>query len=144
MKSKLLHDRSGERTFALVFDSGDDPNALLLDFARRERLRAGRITGLGGFSRVTLGYFEMDRKDYKPIAVNEQVEVVSFIGNVSLYEGEPRLHIHVTIGRSDGSSMSGHLLDARVQPTLELMVVDSPSMLERAKDQRTNLPLLKL
>ncbi len=144
MKYRLLHDQAGERCFALVFDPGDDPTVVLLDFARRERLRASRITGLGGFSRVTLGYFELDKKNYKPIPVHEQVEVVSFIGNISIYKGEPRLHAHVTIGRSDGTSMCGHLLDARVQPTLELMLVDEPATLERVKDAATDLPLLKL
>ncbi len=142
MKHKLLHDRDGERTFVLVFDTGDDVTNILLDFAKRERLRASRITGLGGFSRVTIAFFEIEEKDYRPIPVNEQVEVVSLIGNIALYQGEPRLHMHVCLGRADGSAMAGHLLEARVRPTLELMIVDSPAQLERTQDDRTGLPLL--
>lgn len=142
MKSKLLQDNNGERTFALVFDAGDDVTNVLLDFARRQRLRASRIMGLGTFSRVTLGYFEIANKDYKRIPVEQQVEVVSLVGNISIYQGEPRLHMHVTIGLPDGTAMAGHLLEARVRPTLELMLVDSPNTIERTMDEGTGLPQL--
>lgn len=142
MRSKLLHDNNGERTFALVFDEGDDVTTVLLEFARRQRLRASRIMGLGTFSRVTLGYFEPANKEYKRIAVEQQVEVVSLVGNISMYQGQPRVHMHVTIGLSDGRALAGHLLEARVRPTLELIVVDSPNTMERTMDETTGLPQL--
>jgi predicted DNA-binding protein with PD1-like motif len=143
MRAKLLHDGNGERTFALVFDPGENPVTALPEFARTEKIAAARVSGIGGFSRVILGYFDMARKEYLPVPVEEQVEVVAFLGNLSLFEGKPRLHAHVTIGRRDGAAMAGHLLEARVQPTLELMLVALPATLERGRDKGTGLPLLK-
>ncbi len=143
MKSKLLHDRNGERTFALVFASGDDPVASLPEFARAENVTAAHLTGIGTFSRVTLGFFDPEKKDYQPIRLDEQVEVVSLIGNLSLWDGKPRLHAHVTLGRRDGTALAGHLLEARVRPTLELIVVALPATLERAQDNATGLMLLR-
>ena len=57
MRSKLLNDQ-GERTYALVFDSGDEPVSLLERFAVEHRLTAARFTAIGAFSEAVLGYFD--------------------------------------------------------------------------------------
>ncbi len=141
MKSKLLYDGS-EKTWALVFDPGDEVVSTLLEFARQQRLGGSRLTAIGGFSQVTLGYFELDKKEYRPILLHEQVEVMSLVGNIARRDGEPFLHAHVVVGKCDGSAWGGHLLSAHVRPTLEVLLVESPGRLERKLDPATNLPLL--
>jgi predicted DNA-binding protein with PD1-like motif len=142
MKSKLIHDGS-EKTYALVFDKGDEVAAGLLRFAREERLAASRFTAIGAFERATLGFFERERKSYARIEVDEQVEVLSLIGDITLKEdGEPQVHAHVVIGRRDGTAHGGHLLRAVVWPTLEVIVTESPRHLRRRFDEETGLALL--
>ena len=143
MKSKLLHD-GGEKTFVLVFDTGDEVAAGLLDFAKEHKLAAS-ITAIGAFERVTLGFFESERKDYKKIHINEQVEVMSLIGNIALDEsGQPKVHAHVVVGRRDGTAHGGHLLEAYVRPTLEVILVESPEPLRRKMNAEVGLPLIDL
>jgi predicted DNA-binding protein with PD1-like motif len=91
-----------------------------------------------------LGFFDMDRRDYERIAVDEQVEVLTLVGNVALQDGRPKLHPHVVLGRRDGSAIGGHLLEARVRPTLEIMLTESPRHLRRSIDDSTGLPLIDL
>jgi predicted DNA-binding protein with PD1-like motif len=100
------------------------------------------FTGIGAFREATLGYFELERRDYRRIPVREQVELLSLVGNVALADGQPKIHAHVVIGRRDGTALGGHLLDARVRPTLELVVVETPATLRRTLDEATGLPLL--
>ena len=50
----------------VVADKGDDPVAAITDAAGQHGLRAAQITGIGGFSRATLGYFDRNRSDYRP------------------------------------------------------------------------------
>lgn len=150
MKSKLLFDAAlpgaraegGETTFALVFQKGDEVMSELTAFARANRLRASRLSGIGAFSDVVLGYFDRNKMDYERIKIDEQVEVLSFIGNVALKDGEPHVHAHVTLGRSDGSGCGGHLFEAHVFPTLELSLTDSPSHLIKRADEETGLALI--
>ena|ERR1051325_9810529 len=142
MRSKLLSGLPN-KTWVLVFEPGDEPVTVLTDFALEHGIRAGSITGIGGFSGITLGYFNLLTKEYERIPVREQVEVMSLIGNVAQFEGKPKLHLHVVIGKRDGSAHGGHLLEARVQPTLELMLVESSAEMQRVIDPATNLPLLK-
>src|SRR5688572_2869538 len=73
MRAKLLNE-NGERMFAVVFETGDDPVAGLTRFAAERKLGASAFTAIGAFSEATLGYFDWDEKDYERIAVKEQVE----------------------------------------------------------------------
>jgi len=142
MKAKLIYEEQGEKTFALVFDPGDEVMEELTNFAKENGLSAARFTAIGAFSDATLGYFDMEKKEYKKIPVDEQVEVLSLVGDVALFEGEPKLHAHAVLGRSDGTTRGGHLLGAHVQPTLEVVIVESPEHLRRETDEETGLPLL--
>ncbi len=144
MHSKRLDSENGSRTFALVFDTGEEATDGLLRFARDEGLSAARFTAIGAFENATLGFFDREKKAYEEIPVEEQTEVLSCTGNVAHYEGEPRLHAHVVLGRRDGSALGGHLLQAAVRPTLEVMLVETPATLQREMDDATGLPLLRL
>lgn len=142
MRMQQLDDLDGRRSFVLVCDRGDDPMEALVAAAKRFDLSAASLTGLGAFSGVTLGFFDRNRRDYRRRAIREQVEVVSLIGNVALDGGEPKIHAHVVVARSDGSALGGHLLGGAVDPTLEVMIVESPSTLRRKIDPMTGLALL--
>jgi predicted DNA-binding protein with PD1-like motif len=142
MKSKLL-DATGQKTFALVFDKGDEVVGELTGFARAERVGAAHFTAIGAFSDVTLGYFDRARKDYKRMVVSEQVEVLSLIGDVALDQtNAPKVHAHVVVGLSDGQTRGGHLLAARVWPTLEVILVESPAFLRKRHDADSGLALI--
>jgi len=143
VKSKLIHD-GPQRTFAVIFDKGDSVPDKLLAFAKEHRLTAAELTGLGALSDVVLGYFDWQEKGYKRIALDEQVEVLSLTGNIALADGEPKLHPHIVVGKSDGSAHGGHLLEAHVRPTLELIVTESPAHLQRHSDAETGLALIQL
>jgi predicted DNA-binding protein with PD1-like motif len=141
MKSTLL-DATGSRTWVLIFDKGDEPVAGLTAFAKAQQLGAAHFTAIGAFSDVTLGYFDRAKRDYKRIPLHEQVEVLSLLGDVALDKGEPKVHAHVVVGRADGEARGGHLLEAHVWPTLEVVLVESPRHLRKRHDPETGLALI--
>jgi predicted DNA-binding protein with PD1-like motif len=143
MKAKLLTE-NGAMTYALVFESGDEFMSGLTAFAREHKLDAAHLTAIGAFSEATLGFFEIDRKEYTKIPITEQVEVLSLVGDIALENGEPKVHAHVVIGSADGRTRGGHIMEALVRPTLEVVVVESPSYLRREFDPETGLALIKL
>lgn len=144
MKSKLLHDEIGLKTFALVFDKNDEVREGLLEFANANRLADAQVTAIGAFSEVTLGYFDRESKSYRKIPVNEQVEVLSLSGNIVQNDGRPSLHAHIVVGKADGTAHGGHLLGGRVWPTLEMVVSELPVHLRRSRDEETGLALIRL
>jgi predicted DNA-binding protein with PD1-like motif len=143
MRSKLLSSDNGERRFAVIFSTGDEVAAGLTQFAREQGLNASSFTAIGAFSGAVLGYFDWEKKDYERIAVDEQVEVLTLIGDIALQDGKPKLHAHAVLGRRDGSTCGGHLLEARVRPTLEVILTESPACLRRVHDRESGLALIK-
>lgn len=146
MKAVSLRESSADdlATYTLVFETGDAVLEELQSFAVDQDLSASHFTGLGAFAEATLAFYDLDAKEYQPIPVDEQTEVASFTGNVARHEGEPKLHVHAVLGRPDGSTIGGHLMEATVRPTLEVQLTETPGALQRHYDEASGLPLLDL
>jgi predicted DNA-binding protein with PD1-like motif len=143
MKFKLL-DESGEKTFALIFDKGDEVIGTLRHFATEQRLLASHFTAIGALSDAVVGFFDPTKRAYKRIAMREQMEVLSLAGDVTIEDDAPKIHAHVVLGKSDGSAHGGHLIEAHVFPTLELILVESPKFLKRRFDRETGFALIDI
>jgi predicted DNA-binding protein with PD1-like motif len=144
MRSKLIHEAAGQKTYVLIFQTGDEVVTTLTTFAKTNHLEASHLTAIGAFSDATLGYFDWKAKEYKKISVPEQVEVLSLIGDIATKGGEPKLHAHVVVGRHDASTRGGHLIEAHVRPTLEVILVESPAHLRKEFDPETGLALIRI
>ena len=143
MKYQLLYG-GDERTWAVIFAAGDEAVAGLDQFARAESLDAARFTAIGGFARATLGYFDVVTSRYQPIPVDEQVEVLSLIGDIAQGDDGPKVHAHVVVGMATGKTRGGHLLEGHVRPTLEVLVTESPGHLRRRFDPEFGIALIDL
>lgn len=142
MKFKKVHN--DPVTYVLVLSTGDDVTDSLLSFAKEVRPAGASFTAIGAFERCTLGYFDWPTKKYLINPVDDQVEVLSLIGNLSWEDDDPKLHAHVVIGTRDSEARGGHLLKALVRPTLEITLVESPAHLQRRYDGQSHLPLIRL
>src|SRR5882762_9688703 len=101
MKFKKI-DKS-PTTFILVFTTGDELADGLLQFAKEHKLSAASFKAVGALSSVRLGWFSWESKRYEPsVTLDEQVELVSLIGDVALKDGDPVVHAHAVIGKRDG------------------------------------------
>ena len=133
---------SPQRRFLLVFDKNDDVIPTLIEFAVKNKIRGATFVALGAFRSATVAYWDPATKAYEEIEVDEQVEVLSCIGNVGVLGDETKIHAHVTLGWRDGSTVGGHLMKATVFPTLEMHLVDYGATIVREKDAETGLILI--
>jgi predicted DNA-binding protein with PD1-like motif len=143
MKSKIVED-ADVVTYVVVCDAGDEAMASLERFARSERLEAAQITGVGGFERATVGWFDRSARQFRRIPVDEPSEVLSLIGDVAEAQDGPGLNVHVVLGLSDGTTRGGHLLEGQVFPTLELVVTENPAELRRVMRPDLGVALIDL
>ena len=144
MRSKLLEEEAGRRAFALAFEEGEEVAEGLAAFAREQGLDGSSFTAIGALMDVTLGFWNPGARDYERIPLHEQLEVVSLSGNVARApDGSPRVHAHLVVSGRDGRAHGGHLLEAHVRPTLEVVVTELPRHLQRRTDQATGLALLE-
>jgi len=132
------------RSVVVVLGKGDDPVEAITTAVRQHGIRAAQVTGVGGFRSVRLGFFDRARKAYEPIEVDEQVEVLSLLGDIAVADGETVVHAHAVLGRRNGSTVGGHLLAGEVWPTLEVIVTEVAPELARRTDPETGLALIHL
>ena len=85
-----------------------------------------------------------DKKYETPVDLDEQVELLSLIGDVAVKDGKPAVHAHVVVGRRDGSAHGGHLVEARVRPTCELVLTEAPVHLQKQIDPESGLALIHI
>lgn len=141
MQHKLIANDT-ERTHAIIMENGDEVMSTLQRFCDQHEIQSARFTAIGAFSTLTLGYFDWETKEYEKIPLREQVEVLTLTGDVATQDGKPKLHAHVVVGKRDGTAHGGHLLDAYVRPTLEVMLIESPVQLKRTPDKESGLTLI--
>jgi uncharacterized protein len=145
MQTKLLAETDGQRTFAIVLETGDEVMSSLQRFADENRLTAAQFSAIGAFSDAMLLFFDWETKDYLRIPVEEQVEVASLNGDVALGADDERsIHVHTVLGRRDGSAMAGHLAEGTVRPTLEIVLTESPEHLRKQHDPQSGLALIRM
>ena len=121
--------------------SGDELATALMDFALAEGIQAGHFTAIGALRDVQVAWFDLGRKAYKVMEIAGQVEALSVIGDVGMAGGRPMVHCHITVGLEDTSARGGHLVQAIVSPTMEIIVTVEPAVLRRRFDACSGLTL---
>ncbi|MBV8895230.1 MAG: DNA-binding protein [Acidobacteriaceae bacterium] len=145
MKSTKIAGDAGSETRVVILDLGEEAFAALTKFANDAKLTAASLTAIGAFEKATIGWFDFNKKTYKKIEVEEQCEVLSAIGDLAIGDdGKVSLHVHVVLGLSDGATRGGHLLAGTVRPTLEVVLIDTPSHLRRKKRPELGIALIDL
>ena len=140
----LTEDFHGVKNYALIFAKGDEIMSGLTEFAVREKLVGGHFSAIGALEHALFGWFDNTRKAFRDIPVDEQVEMISLIGDVGLVNGTPAIHAHGAVAFPDGQMRGGHILEAVAWPTLELFFTTYPAPLVKERDDETNLFLFNL
>jgi predicted DNA-binding protein with PD1-like motif len=142
MQVELLNPGEPTKQYAVIFYRGDEAFSGLLEFAEKYHVTSAHFTAIGALNEATLGWFDPQRKMYKKIPINGQHEVIAMSGDIALYKGNPVVHTHMVVGSPDGTTRAGHVLDAYVSPTLEVMVTVDPIAMRKRFDPETDLTLI--
>ena len=142
MQVELLNPGEQTKQYAVIFYQGDEAFSGLLEFAEKYHVTSAHFTAIGALNKATLGWFDPQRKMYKKIPINGQHEVIGMSGDIALYQGKPVVHTHMVVGSPDGTTRAGHVLDAYVSPTLEVMVTVDPTAMQKRFDPETDLTLI--
>ena len=142
MQVQLLNPGEPVKQYAVILYQGDEAFSGLQEFAGKYHVTSAHFTGIGALCGATLGWFDPQRKMYKKIPINGQHEVIGMSGDIALYQGKPVVHTHMVVGSPDGTTRGGHVLDAYVSPTLEVMVTVDPVAMQKHLDPETDLTLI--
>jgi predicted DNA-binding protein with PD1-like motif len=142
MQVQLLNTGEPTKQYAVILYQRDEAFSGLLDFAEKYHVTSAHFTAIGAIDGATVGWFDPQRKMYKKIPINGQHEVIGMSGDIALYQGKPVVHTHMVVGSPDGTTYGGHVLEAYVSPTLEVMVTVDPVTMQKRFDPATDLTLI--
>jgi hypothetical protein len=122
---------------------GEDVLETIESVAKKHGVESGQLSLIGAIAGANLGYFDLENKQYKHFSVEEDVEVVSCMGNISMHKGDLVVHAHMIVADDKGNCHGGHLLPGcKVSVTIELIITETEATLKREKDEKTGLNLL--
>ena len=122
------------RTFQINFTKGDEIASGLADFAEKNHLKNSHFTAIGAFDHAVLGWYDPEQKAQKKNRIDEEMEVASFVGNVTLNaQGKATVHAHCVVALSDGRAMAGHFVEGHVSLVMQVYLVDSEPLVAKAE-----------
>ena len=121
---------------------GDDLLEALTSIAKQHGVRLGRVTALGAVEHARVGYYDQAAREYRFLDLAREQEILALVGNISIHDGEPMIHAHITLGDDRGRTFGGHLArGTRVFACEFTMDVFRGEDLVRGHDKPTGLPL---
>lgn len=124
---------------------GADIHHGLLTYCRQHEIHQAWVNVLGAVQSATLAYYNQQTHQYELHPFTGGLEITNGTGNISLKEGQPFAHIHLTLSDNTGKALGGHLMpDTSVVFACEFMLwpLDSEAPLMRCGvDEQTGLSL---
>jgi predicted DNA-binding protein with PD1-like motif len=136
VRAKLIGQEGATRTYQLVLAPGAEAVAAISDFVVQNHIQAASFRGIGACTDAVLAYYDPLTHGYQKTAYNQQMEIVSMIGDAAPTPGYGAgFHAHVGVAFADGTMHGGHLVEVHVSPTLELELTAYPVAVHRAFDE---------
>ncbi|MFX1377067.1 MAG: PPC domain-containing DNA-binding protein [Promethearchaeota archaeon] len=134
-----------ERVIVGKVEPDEDLITSIIEMIKKFNIKSGLINSIGALKKFTLGYFDFDSKEYLKKNFEENVELVSCMGNISYKEGVPIVHLHASIGIKDYTIFGGHLFQPSITSiTCEVYIVEIDKKLNRIEDPQLGLSLLNI
>ncbi|MFP4168500.1 MAG: PPC domain-containing DNA-binding protein [Desulfonatronovibrionaceae bacterium] len=138
----LCREVKPERIFMGRLERGSDLLGSLGEICLEKDIRLGRVEAIGAVERARLQYYCQDDRTYQDLALDRPMEILSLKGNVSLKQGSPLIHAHLTLAGEKGWAVGGHLAPGTMVFACEYVLEQflGPDF-SREHDQTTGLPL---
>ena len=133
-----------QSTYVIRLEKGEKIIERLLGFCEKEKVKAGYFNGLGAVSEAELGHYDLGKKEYSSKKLSGQYEIASFHGNISEMSGKSYVHAHIVVGDNGFSSWCGHLKEAVISATCEILLTRLDTAISRKKEEQTGLNLLDI
>ncbi|MBQ6594699.1 MAG: DNA-binding protein [Clostridia bacterium] len=126
--------RSFGDTWVIRMDRGEEIVSSLTEFCRRERVTLGAVEALGAADHAVVGLYDVEKRQFHKNTFDGPMEITSVLGNISVKDGEPYLHLHINLCGEDLRVFGGHLIECRISATCEMFVRRLDGVVERKLD----------
>ncbi len=131
------------RCFTGRLAKGDDLLQALEKICQDQNITLGEVRALGAVTRARVGFYNQEERKYYFLDFDQPLEILALVGNISLKDGKPMVHAHVTLGDHAGRAFGGHLAEGAPVFACEYVIYEhlAEQELHRQLDQETGLML---
>ena len=127
--------RKFKNQYVIRLDRGEEIVESLKKIADKENIKLAYLTGIGAVGKVTAGVFDTKEKVFKGHTWEGDLEVVSIGGNINTMNGETYVHFHISVADEQGNVFGGHLQEAVISGTGELVLTEIDGREDRKFDE---------
>lgn len=135
--------RKFKDTLLVRIDRGEEILAKVREIAEQEQIRLASVEAIGAADDFTVGVYDLSEKRYIPNHYQGAYEIVSLMGTIGTKDGAPYLHLHMSASDKTGCVVGGHLTEARVGLTCEMVIREIEGTLDRVCDDALGINLWK-
>lgn len=139
----MEYKKLDEARWLLRLDPDDEIIASLGTLAVEEGIRLAMVQGLGAVKKVVMGVYNVPKQAYKANTLTGAYEMLSLTGTLDTMQGKPYSHLHIAVGDEEGHAHGGHLNEAVISATAEIIVTALPGEIDRVRSEQTGLNIWK-
>ena len=129
-------------TYVLRVEKGNDALEEVQKFCSENQITAGFFRAIGSTSRITISWYDLEKKEYIDKRMQETLEIVSLTGNVALLNGQAYIHAHGCFSNEAMQTFAGHVKKLEVGATCEIVLEKLEGTMERTYSEDIGLNLL--
>ena len=133
-----------DECWVIVLRKGERIIEKLTDFIETEGIRSGHLNAIGAVSEVELAHYNLEKKRYNTKQFSQALEIVSLMGNVTMKGNESIIHCHIVVGTNEMNLYGGHLKEATVAATCEIIFNELEEVVYKEQDEDTGLNLINM
>lgn len=130
-------------TIVMRLEKGEEIITSVKNICLEKNITAGSVSAIGAVDHIVIGLYKVKEKKYYSSTYDEEMEMTSLSGNISIKDNEPYLHFHGNFGREDGSVIGGHLNEARISATCEIVIHRINGFIGRKFDEEIGLNVIE-
>lgn len=131
--------------YLIRLDKGEKLAESLERFAAETNIEGAWVNGLGAATTATLGFYNLETKEYQWREFEGLHEIVSLTGNLA-YDEDSKLvfHLHGVLSDHEFTTVGGHVKDLTAGATVELFIHRAYQPTRRKLDESVGLKTLDL
>jgi len=135
----ILQDKN---KYVLKAEVGEDVMNELKVFCTEQRIEAASFFAIGAAKEIRIAWFDIHKKEYVQREIQQELEIISLLGNVAVGNGEVIVHAHGSFSDKDMQVMAGHVTKVIVGAACEIVLEKLEGKIEKAYDSETGLKLM--
>jgi predicted DNA-binding protein with PD1-like motif len=130
--------------WVIILHTGDKIIESLTGFVKENGIKSGHFSAIGAVSRAEIAHFSFQEKKYSYKEFNQSLEILGIWGSVSYKDNDIVVHAHITLSDEEMHAFGGHLKEATVSATCEIMFTELGQKILRKPNPELGLNLIDL